>query len=646
MISLIAFAAALAIPPGVDGGLSLEPVVKVVVAAKSRTGFRIATELIVRNETSEPIGLDRITLDFGGIVPSVAWQGAAVVERFVWIGGAGRPRDESSRWVRPKGSGLLFVDPDVSLPKLPTFLRVEVQGDGGESASLTLPLRAFEPSTAFRLPVHGDEWILKKESPTRIAGRRAVVDTPDGYRFPLRFALDLVRTNVAGATRDDDERKCSSFYAYGELVVAAAAGTVVAVLDGIPDNAPGDAKRESGLGNRVSIDHGAGVFSHVAHLQPGSIRVGVGDHVEAGDVLGLVGNSGDSAEPALTFFLTDGKEPDRSQGLPCVFSDVIARGPVESTLLAGQMPLANDRLIDERLPRVPALPFGIGPFRRLPNNPILRTQGTEFWPNAVSHAATLIVADQVVLACGLQELVAGSGMLSFASVSRSKDGVRFETEGEDGPRPSSESAGRGLGEPRLVKIGEEYVLTYLVDDEKTKRLAIATCASSDLRSFQRKSFALGSRAVDGPGVVVAQKIGGRYVMYFGAPEIRVATSTDLTTWDVREEPVLSPRAKRFDSARVSAGPPPILTDRGVLLVYDGVDAKGRTAMGQALFSRDDPAKLIGRSQLPFFEPTEAFERFGLVRDQTTARGLVRFGERWLLYYGASGNAIGVASTDR
>ena len=73
---------------------------------------------------------------------------------------------------------------------------------------------------------------------------------------------------------------------------------------------------ETVAGNHVNLDLGGGVFAMYAHLQPGSIRVKVGDRVSRGQVLGLVGNSGNSTEPHLHFQLMDRNSPLGSEGLP------------------------------------------------------------------------------------------------------------------------------------------------------------------------------------------------------------------------------------------------------------------------------------------------------------------------------------------
>jgi murein DD-endopeptidase MepM/ murein hydrolase activator NlpD len=94
--------------------------------------------------------------------------------------------------------------------------------------------------------------------------------------------------------------------------------------DSIPENVPGGRAVAITLitvaGNHIVVDIGNGHFAFYAHLKPGSLRVRVGDRVKRGQVLGLVGNSGNSTEPHLHFHISDGLAPGTStlgsEGIP------------------------------------------------------------------------------------------------------------------------------------------------------------------------------------------------------------------------------------------------------------------------------------------------------------------------------------------
>jgi murein DD-endopeptidase MepM/ murein hydrolase activator NlpD len=102
-------------------------------------------------------------------------------------------------------------------------------------------------------------------------------------------------------------------------------------VDGIPENVPGPTSRavpmtlETLAGNHVTVDIGGGRFAFYAHLQPRSLRVKKGDRVRRGQVLGLVGNSGNSTEPHLHFHISDSPSPLGSEGIPHVMRSFEAR---------------------------------------------------------------------------------------------------------------------------------------------------------------------------------------------------------------------------------------------------------------------------------------------------------------------------------
>ena len=110
-----------------------------------------------------------------------------------------------------------------------------------------------------------------------------------------------------------------------------------------------------------------------------------------------------------------------------------------------------------------------------------------------------------------------------------------------------------------------------------------------------------------------------------------------------DHPVLPRRAGRFDSRVVEPGPPPILTPDGVLLIYNGADNRLVYRTGWALFDRDDPTRLLARSDQPLFEPSTDWEKVGQVPNVVFVEGLVVEPRRWLLYYGGADKYVGVAS---
>ena len=233
-----------------------------------------------------------------------------------------------------------------------------------------------------------------------------------------------------------------------------------------------------------------------------------------------------------------------------------------------------------------------------------------------------------------------------------------------------------MEDPRIVETDDgTYVLTYTQWNRDVPRLAVATsrdfvswtkhgpafahAAGGKYLRFESKSGAILSR-VDGDRVI-ATRVNGKYWMYFGVPDVALATSDDLLNWtpledaDGRLVKVLSPRPGYFDSWLVEGGPPALITPRGIVVLYNAgnsgqvgdssVPARAYTG-GQALFDARNPLKLIARLDAPFIRPTRDYERTGQYPEGTTfVEGLVPFKGRWFLYYGTADSRVGVAVWD-
>jgi predicted GH43/DUF377 family glycosyl hydrolase len=161
------------------------------------------------------------------------------------------------------------------------------------------------------------------------------------------------------------------------------------------------------------------------------------------------------------------------------------------------------------------------------------------------------------------------------------------------------------------------------------------------------------------GTITAKMIDGSYWMYWGDKDLHLATSRDLLSWTpvldntgaLRR--VLSPRKGMFDSDLVEPGPPAMISDTGILLVYNSRNygenrdtsiAEGTYSAGQVLFDINDPAKVIGRSDSPFFIPDREYEISGQVNQVVFVEGLVRWNNIWMMYYGTADSKIALAHT--
>lgn len=159
-----------------------------------------------------------------------------------------------------------------------------------------------------------------------------------------RFAVDFqISVDVAQGQRSNhkgDGSKNSDYYAYGQEILAPADGTVVAVVDGIPENPPGLTDIYYRFGNSITLSLGNGEYALLAHLQTGSTKVRVGDRVARGQVLARCGNSGNSTAPHLHFQISDSPTLSVAASLPVQFVRVVRQGVPEARV----QPMSGDRL--------------------------------------------------------------------------------------------------------------------------------------------------------------------------------------------------------------------------------------------------------------------------------------------------------------
>lgn len=286
----------------------------------------------------------------------------------------------------------------------------------------------------------------------------------------------------------------------------------------------------------------------------------------------------------------------------------------------------------------------IGPFEKYKTEPILLPQGTGFEAKAVFNATAIVANDTIFLfyrAEDWQGIRKWKGT-STIGMAYSVDGINFTRRSMPVivPEFDYETPG-GCEDPRIVKINNMYYLTYSAYNGETARLALAV--SRDLIHWEKKGIIIPwewSKA----GAILPEKINGKYVMYFGDKSIWIAYSDDLLNWTIDEKPVLEPRAGYFDNRIVEPGPQPIIIDEGILLIYNGSNKEIHYEPGWVLFSKNDPKKVIARSEKPMLYLSEDWEKFGQVPNVIFVEGLVNYKNSWYLYYGAADTYVGVAVT--
>ena len=193
-------------------------------------------------------------------------------------------------------------------------------------------------------PLKGGPW-LAANGPGNLSGHRRTVIPIEGLaRVAQRFATDWIKLGPDGRIWQGDSTKNENWYGYKEPLVAVAPATVVAVKDGIPENVPLTPQRavpitlETVGGNHVILDLGGGRYAFYAHILAGTIKVKVGDRVQPGQEIGLLGNSGNSDAPHLHFHVGDMPSPLGTEGIPFVIDEFEKLGVAGANFLAGFKP--------------------------------------------------------------------------------------------------------------------------------------------------------------------------------------------------------------------------------------------------------------------------------------------------------------------
>jgi len=187
------------------------------------------------------------------------------------------------------------------------------------------------PAPIIQPPLRGPGWVVINGCcDARTSHRNSLLSIDGVLHESERFAIDFVQMTPAGRITEGSNQVLGNYPFYGAEVLSATAGTVVGVVDRLPDGPidfalpPRDAGDAGG--NHVVVAMGGGRYAFYAHLQPGSVRVEVGQRVRPGEVLGLLGNSGNSNAPHLHFQLMDGPSPLGSEGIPYRLANFTAEG--------------------------------------------------------------------------------------------------------------------------------------------------------------------------------------------------------------------------------------------------------------------------------------------------------------------------------
>jgi hypothetical protein len=291
------------------------------VGSDGRT--HLVYELWLKNFTSGKVAVEKVeVLGDGSVIATL--DGADIARRLQPAG-----LREPSAVMAASTDALLFIH--VTLPEgqaAPKTLthRVQVRADaappgmqemsetGGEVAVDARPVVLIGP------PLRGDRYIAADSCCDASRHTRAALPVNGSVWLAQRYAVDWEQLDEQNRIYQGPAADVNSYTIYGKEVLAVADGKIASVIDGLPNQTPGqyptNISIEQADGNSVVQDLGGGRYALYAHFQPHSIRVRTGDAVKRGQVIGLVGNSGNSVAPHLHFHVMNSPSPLASSGLP------------------------------------------------------------------------------------------------------------------------------------------------------------------------------------------------------------------------------------------------------------------------------------------------------------------------------------------
>lgn len=285
---------------------------------------------------------------------------------------------------------------------------------------------------------------------------------------------------------------------------------------------------------------------------------------------------------------------------------------------------------------------------RWEGNPLISIADLSFRCSDIHNAGITRLGDEIMMLLNIESLQ-GHNLFYRA---RSRDCINFTVDPEpfmappdSGPRAKYETF--GIRDPRITPLDGKFYITYVADSELGMRLGLA--CTKDFNDVEFLGYV--SQPDVKNGVLFPKKINGQYALLKrpAGGNLWVSYSEDLKFWG-DEQVVMNTRSGYWDANRIGAAAVPIEFDQGWLLLYYG--AKDTSAgplvrLGAVILDRDDPSKVIARSDIPILSPREKYERIGDVPNMIFSCGaIINNNEIWI-YYGASDSCIclGTASIE-
>ena len=282
---------------------------------------------------------------------------------------------------------------------------------------------------------------------------------------------------------------------------------------------------------------------------------------------------------------------------------------------------------------------------RHPNNPLISLDDLRFRCNDIWNAGVVRVDDQYVLLITIETL---EGKYAIYKA-RAADAAEFAVDAEpfmaplaDGPAAVHESI--GIRDARITPMDGVYYIAYTASGDHGLRVGLAR--TEDFSSVERIAYV--SQVDVKNGAMFPAKVRGRYAILKrpnAGASIWLSYSDDLVYWG-SDVAVMTPRGGYWDSSLIGPAAPPIEIDAGWLLIYYGekiTSAGPLVRLGAAVLDRDDPSRVLARSNIPILAPRERYERIGDMPNVVFSCGALLHDDYLVVCYGASDSCICLGS---
>ncbi|CCF84523.1 M23 family metallopeptidase [Nitrolancea hollandica] len=306
--------------------------------------YHVVYELVLTNAKGLPATLQKVEVLDGDNSSRViiTFDGDSILRRLFTLA----PTPATNADIEPNGSRLFFIELAFdSRAQVPRSLlhHLYLLGAAGPAAKTATPMdytAAPLPLDRLRTPVigpplKGDGWVAINGCCAPELVHRGSVQTVNGSLFDAqRFAIDWMRLDAQGRFVHGDASDVRNYTDYGADVIAVADGTVIDTLNTLDDQVPGKLPDPNSItlqtvdGNHVVLDLGGGFYAFYAHMRKGSVTVKPGDKVKRGQVIGKLGNSGNTSAPHLHFHIVTGPSVLGSDGVPYVIDRFAMAGQV------------------------------------------------------------------------------------------------------------------------------------------------------------------------------------------------------------------------------------------------------------------------------------------------------------------------------